>query len=449
MPFCEACGAELLPNARFCGRCGQPRTVTGEQTTISKSPQLGTPSQDSSPIPPVSPALPAPIVQGNPPNSLPGQNEEEEEEEERRNAVLPFIVPQQSAPSVPMVQGIPQITGVPTAQGMPPTMGGLPHVANLAQNVSPSASLPNALSSVPSSVPSSPTPLSFVSPQNPSVTPVEPHPPFHQSGSPEPPAEHHHRREHHEPHHKHHRTPSGKLRSAGKGLLGTIPKWVLILIIAMIVAAGGGGVLAAMLHNSFSQSGGSSNLSSSLDHTGTPTGKTKGKGVIVGATSTPTPSPCASNGTPVATGGGGTNLFFVGPFPCSPMTAITYNSCQVSTLTSTGESYYSFIVKGTIDGTQYEVSLEVNVNAGSKGYTGPGTYTSNIGTAFHVVGKPISAPWIWGGGTGTSGTTIITINGGENSGVVYSVMPTTGWSGKTVTMTGNWTCGNLTHTSSP
>lgn len=217
----------------------------------------------------------------------------------------------------------------------------------------------------------------------------------------------------------------------------------------MIVAAGGGGVLAAMLHNSFSQSGGSSNLSSSLDHTGTPTGKTKGKGVIVGATSTPTPSPCASNGTPVATGGGGTNLFFVGPFPCSPMTAITYNSCQVSTLTSTGESYYSFIVKGTIDGTQYEVSLEVNVNAGSKGYTGPGTYTSNIGTAFHVVGKPISAPWIWGGGTGTSGTTIITINGGENSGVVYSVMPTTGWSGKTVTMTGNWTCGNLTHTSSP
>ena len=433
MQHCEFCGSELPVNARFCGHCGRtPGGTTKKQTDIS--------APTTANLPPLN----APTALGG--QSQPGSESEEEEERRRRPLLLDLPFPaglaaegQPAVGNVPIVQGT-QMSGVPVVQGTPSPLSGAPNAAGLSQSAAPNAS---AFSQ--SAVPSPPSPAG--PPQAPGGVPIAPTgspTPLPQTEPPHPPPDHHHD----DHHHKHHRARSGKVRSIEKGVLGSIPRWLLILIIAIIIAAGGGGVLATVLHTPFSSAGGSSSVSSSSDHTGTAVtqGKTKGKGVTAGTT--PTASPCASNGTPVATGSGGTHLFFAGSFPCSPMTAITYNSCSISTLNLTGKSYYSFIVRGTIDGTQYEVSLEINVNAGSKGYTGPGTYTFDEGVAFHQVGKPLAAPYIWDGGTGTSGKSVITINGGENSGSVYAVMPPDGWSGKAVTISGNWTCGNLTRSSS-
>lgn len=209
MNYCECCGLELLPDARFCGRCGQSRTINGNggATSIGHASQFGMPHLNTT------------MARNEVPRPVPGW----QEEERRDGVILPFGN-QPPAGTLPVAPGIPQMGGVPMVHGMPPGTFNAPNL------------LPRA-----SSPPSSPSPTNVVQsgPSAPSTSyqPTDPQ---------QPPPSHH---PHHPHHQHHHHTPSGKLH--GKPLPGrmkALPKWLLILIIILIVAFGGAGVLAAVLH---------------------------------------------------------------------------------------------------------------------------------------------------------------------------------------------------------
>ena len=66
MPYCENCGSEINPNAKFCGNCGVARNQTAAPkrvaTTQSTQPKRERLSYYSPPTTPA-PTAPAPIIQ--------------------------------------------------------------------------------------------------------------------------------------------------------------------------------------------------------------------------------------------------------------------------------------------------------------------------------------------------------------------------------------------------
>ena len=385
MPYCEFCDLELLPDAHYCGRCGQARAIHRGRGAFSTghASQFGVPHVHTETG---RGETPRPII-------------ERHEEEQRRNVLFP-VGHQSPAGTVPSVQGIPQMGGVPTIQGKPPALSG-------------GSAAPNWMSGV-----SSPAPTNFARGGMPSA-PVTPTPSYQPPVSPQPqPPYHEHQHHSHHPHQ--HRIPSGKLHvervqhrvSSGKlpdnpvhRRSNTVPKWLLIVIILLLLAIGGGGVLAAVLHLPIPGFAGNANTSSSQIQS--------------------------------TTGNGSTNLQFSGALKTATMTALTYKGCS-------GGAAFVFQVQGSIDGTPYSLSISISGSTGTRNTASPGTYTSNAFVNLHQRSKPIAAPWMWEAGLGV-GQESITVNADGASGTVLAAMPSyKGGSAGTVTVSGNWTCNSIT-----
>src|SRR6266702_3487394 len=143
MQHCKFCGAGLLEQGRFCGRCGQIQLAQVELlTSLSDVPKddlltRNAPTILSYPSHPI--ALSE--VQENQTlastHRLPEQSDvqfsphsQERQTEEQRTLPLDFLLPailmgeeQVPAGNVPTVQGTPQASGVPTVQGTPQASG--------------------------------------------------------------------------------------------------------------------------------------------------------------------------------------------------------------------------------------------------------------------------------------------------------------------------------------
>ena len=379
MPYCEFCDLELLPDAHYCGRCGQARAIHRGRGVIS----TGHGSQFG--IPHVNAAL----GRGETPRPV---TERQEEEKQRQNVFLPYGS-QLPAGTAPGVQGMPQLSGVPTVSGTPPSVFNAPNLMPRTYAPGSSASPTHFVSSGPTN-PATPFPSPV--PQQPQP-PQQPHPPrSHHPHNPHPPRQYH-------PHQ--HRTPSGKLSDAPiRRRAVSVPKWLLIVIILLLIAIGGGGVLAAVLHIPILGLGGNANTSSSQ----------------ISST----------------TGNGGTNLQFSGALNNAMMTALTYNGCS-------GGSAFVFQVQGSIDGTAYSLTISVSGSTGTKSSAQPGTYTSNAFVNLHQRLKPIAAPWMWEAGLGVGQEDVVVNADGASGMVFAAMPSYKGGSAGTVTVTGNWTCNSI------
>lgn len=165
---CASCGASLVANASFCGKCGRTIHQGHEQAThVGDLPTLqfeGSPGEND-----------ATIIIGPPKAGYPDtptgelQEDSDEEEKRRRAALLGLGLPllgelanQQPLSHVPTIQGTPQMAQVPTIQGTPQLQGGASFGAN------PGATTPGTAPFHPH--PIDPHPIS--------------HPPHHPGGSP-------------------------------------------------------------------------------------------------------------------------------------------------------------------------------------------------------------------------------------------------------------------------
>ncbi len=220
MQHCKFCGAGLLEQGRFCGRCGQIQLAQVELlTSLSDVPKddlltRNAPTILSYPSHPI--ALSE--VQENQTlastHRLPEQSDvqfsphsQERQTEEQRTLPLDFLLPailmgeeQVPAGNVPTVQGTPQASGVPMVQGTPQASG-VP-MAQVSPNAAVSVSPPPASSPAPILHPQPLDPAPSLSPnQGGNVA-------FHSLPTHQPPhllPHHHHPHRKRTAHHRHHR----------------------------------------------------------------------------------------------------------------------------------------------------------------------------------------------------------------------------------------------------
>ena len=236
MQTCTACGAQLPPDARFCGNCGhvqEATSYTDAETRRSETPPPSSWSYYDSTIPATS---------GTPPP--PGRDEREE-----RKDIPPWLPlygagaglegGQAFPPSAPSVAGTPQISGVPSVGGTPSIPPAPPAGSYQAGQAFAQGGAPPAPSQAPyypgvqgghTSYPAANQAPAHMYPQQPT-----------QWGTQEPHPLHGHE------HHIQHAAPAHAVATKAAG--GIALKSILIAVAAVVVIAGGGVGLAAYLAN--------------------------------------------------------------------------------------------------------------------------------------------------------------------------------------------------------
>ena len=396
---CTMCGSALLPNAQFCGVCGNGMNNVSSldrPTDIASTAHRNVQESDIITAPgQFSPLLRLPTnrqlqISGGmlsasaPPHAPAFQAQPQTEEDERHDVMLPFPTwaganPGSSTQSVP---GMPPANNVPSVGSLPPTLTSHAPTPGFSGGQLP-----------PAASPMQPTPPSTP----PSWTQ---HPPYRTPSGDlhEPHHSHHHPHlHHHQEHHQHHtERPLHHPEQKGRRSL----KWLLFAALALLVVFGSVVAFAAFSSHIF-------------------VGNTNGP--LFAATH---PANGRLSSGPGVASSATAHLTSTG-YVSGQMTNFRFQQCGRIGGT------YSVAFSGTIGGKQYIFSLQIQY------YHGPGTYTDNSSMQETFSTYPSTAQ-SWANGATTNLPASATINGGEISGNMSATLKSSSLSN--VQITTNWAC---------